>query len=68
MRLTASRRSTTRGQALAGWRAGLSAQISAALDVGELPVTDQPAQMIQVAGGVGGEDVGQQLAVQGAAA
>ena len=31
MRLTASRRSTTRGQALAGCRAGLSAQISAAL-------------------------------------
>ena len=31
MRLTASSRSTTRGQALAGCRAGLSAQISAVL-------------------------------------
>jgi len=37
-------------------------------EVGELPVTDQLAQMVQVAGGVGGGDVGQQLAVQGAAA
>jgi hypothetical protein len=31
-------------------------------EVGEPAVTDQPAQMVQVAGGVGGGDMGQQLA------
>ena len=37
-------------------------------EVGELAITDQLAQVVQVAGGVGDGDVGQQLAVHGAAA
>jgi hypothetical protein len=48
---------------------GLADQGSEGLpEVGELPVADQPTQVVQVPGGVGGGDVGQQLAVAFAAA